>query len=166
MLSPASSFSFLRNVTLQYTLLVANRVFFSSIQLWCNSTLRYNSSGKTTREHRRRAFLFSSAEHRERIIPGSFPTSYAALSRVGRRVSCEFRYKNNGRVPHYFSLRAIVPTEDASRIVMRAGLELANCSRVISMSERDREVEFVSLLADLVIISTRCEKSLIARSLR
>lgn len=77
---------------------------------------------ETAKQGSRRAFLFSTAEHRERIISASFPTSYAALSRGGERgrSRANFAYKNNGRVPHYFTLRTIVPTADASRIVMRA----------------------------------------------
>lgn len=66
------------------------------------------------------------------------------VAQEGKEGSREFRYKNNGRVPHYFTLRAIVPPEDASRIVMRAAADLANCSRVISTSGRDRGVGFVS----------------------
>lgn len=39
------------------------------------------------RQRGRRAFLFSTAEHRGRIISASFPTSYAALSHGGSRGS-------------------------------------------------------------------------------
>lgn len=80
------------------------------------------------------------------LSPPRFPrrTQLCPLHGKGKRAPANFRYKNNGRVPHYFTLRAIVPPEDASRIVMRAAADLANCSRVISTSGRDREVGFVS----------------------
>lgn len=107
-------------------------LFFLS-QLRCNSALRRNGSGETARQRGRRAFLFSTAEHRGanylRLV------SHVVRSFVARRKGdCrEFRYKNNGRVPHYFTFASDrAGREDASRIVnacVGGGPELANCSR-------------------------------------
>lgn len=116
----------------QFVLFAASRVlpslfffFFLFIflsQLRCNSALRCNGSGETARQRGRRAFLFSTAEHRGanylRLV------SHVVRSFVARRKegSREFRYKNNGRVPHYFTFASDrAGREDASRIVNACG---------------------------------------------